>query len=60
MTFLCYSRCSTCRKAQDWLDARGETYIRREIKDEPPTEAELRAWQEASGLPLKRFWNTSG
>ena len=60
MTFLCYSRCSTCKKAQDWLDARGEDYTRREIKDVPPTEAELRAWQKLSGLPLKRFWNTSG
>ena len=60
MTFLCYSRCSTCKKAQAWLDDRGETYTRREIKDEPPTEAELRAWQKLSGLPLKRFWNTSG
>ena len=60
MTFLCYDRCSTCKKAQAWLDERGETYTRREIKAEPPTEAELRAWQKASGLPLKRFWNTSG
>ena len=60
MTFLCYDRCSTCKKAQAWLDERGETYTRREIKAEPPTEAELRAWQKQSGLPLKRFWNTSG
>ena len=60
MTFVCYDRCSTCKKAQAWLDERGETYSRREIKAEPPTEAELRAWQKMSGLPLKRFWNTSG
>ena len=60
MTFLCYDRCSTCKKAQAWLDERGEAYTRREIKAEPPTEAELRAWQKMSGLPLKRFWNTSG
>ena len=60
MTFLCNSRCSTCKKAQAWLDARGETYTRREIKEAPPTEAELRAWQKMSGLPLGRFWNTSG
>ena len=60
MTFLCYSRCSTCKKAQAWLDERGENYTRREIKEAPPTEAELRAWQKRSGLPLKRFWNTSG
>ena len=58
--FICYDRCSTCKKAQAWLDERGETYSRREIKAEPPTEAELRAWQKMSGLPLKRFWNTSG
>ena len=60
MTFVCYDRCSTCKKAQAWLDERGESYTRREIKAEPPTEAELRAWQKMSGLPLKRFWNTSG
>ena len=60
MTFVCYDRCSACKKAQAWLDERGETYTRREIKAEPPTEAELRAWQKMSGLPLKRFWNTSG
>ena len=60
MTCLCYDRCSTCKKAQAWLDARGETYTRREIKEAPPTEAELRAWQKMSGLPLGRFWNTSG
>ena len=60
MTFICYDKCSTCKKAQQWLDARGEGYTRREIKAEPPTEAELRAWHALSGLPLKRFWNTSG
>ena len=60
MTFLCYDKCSTCKKAEQWLLARGETYTRREIRAEPPTEAELRAWHAMSGLPLKRFWNTSG
>ena len=60
MLFICYSRCTTCKKAQQWLDDQGANYTRREIKDEPPTEAELRAWQKASGLPLGRFWNTSG
>ena len=60
MTFVCYDRCSTCKKAQAWLDERGAAYTRREIKAEPPTEAELRAWHKASGLPLGRFWNTSG
>ena len=60
MLFICYSRCTTCKKAQQWLDDQGANYTRREIKDEPPTEAELRKWVQMSGLPLKRFWNTSG
>lgn len=60
MVFICYDKCTTCKKAQKWLDDRGEAYTRREIKAEPPTEAELRAWVAMSGLPLKRFWNTSG
>ena len=60
MVFICYDKCTTCKKAQKWLDDRGEAYTRREIKSEPPTEAELRAWHRLSGLPLKRFWNTSG
>ena len=60
MVFICYDKCTTCKKAQKWLDDRGEVYTRREIKAEPPTEAELRAWVAMSGLPLKRFWNTSG
>ena len=60
MVFICYDKCTTCKKAQKWLDERGEQYTRREIKAEPPTEAELRAWVAMSGLPLKRFWNTSG
>lgn len=60
MLFICYSRCTTCKKAQAWLDQQGVSYTRREIKDQPPTEAELRAWVKQSGLPLKRFWNTSG
>ena len=60
MLFICYSRCTTCKKAQQWLDGQGAAYSRREIKDEPPTEAELRKWVQMSGLPLKRFWNTSG
>lgn len=60
MTFLCYDRCSTCKKAEQWLISRGADYTRREIRAEPPTEAELRAWHQRSGLPLKRFWNTSG
>ena len=60
MLFVCYPRCSTCRKAQKWLDEHGVSYEIRDIKEQNPTEEELRAWQEKSGLPLKRFFNTSG
>ena len=60
MLFICYPKCSTCRKAQDWLDAHGLSYTLRDIKEENPTTAELAEWLRKSGLPLKRFFNTSG
>lgn len=60
MLLLCYPKCSTCKKAQDWLDAQGEKYDYRDIKTDNPTYEELKAWWERSGLPLKRFFNTSG
>lgn len=60
MLFVCYPKCTTCQKARQWLDAHGVTYTVRDIKEDRPTEAELRAWHARSGLPLKRFWNTSG
>ena len=60
MLFICYSRCSTCRKAQKWLDEHGAVYELRDIREQNPTQAELRAWQKKSGLPLKQFFNTSG
>lgn len=60
MLFVCYPKCSTCRKAEKWLDEHGLTYTRRDIKTERPTAQELAAWQEKSGLELKRFFNTSG
>ena len=60
MIFLCYPRCSTCQKAKRWLDERGAAYELRDIKEQNPTAEELRAWHEKSGLPLKRFFNTSG
>ncbi len=60
MTILCYSKCSTCKKALKWLQDRGIEYRERPIKEENPTVEELRAWHERSGLPLKRFFNTSG
>lgn len=60
ITFLCYDKCSTCQKAQKWLDARGVSYTARPIRAQNPTAAELAAWQAASGLPVKKFVNTSG
>ena len=58
--FLEYPKCSTCQKAKRWLDERGVAYIDRHIVEDNPTADELRAWHERSGLPLKRFFNTSG
>ena len=55
-----YPKCSTCQKAKRWLDERGVAYIDRHIVEDNPTAEELRAWHERSGLPLKRFFNTSG
>ncbi len=59
-TFLCYPRCSTCQKAKKWLDSEGIVYTERHIGEENPTAAELEEWTKLSGLPLKRFFNTSG
>ena len=60
MLFVCYPKCTTCQKAKAWLEGRGLTFDVRDIKTDRPTEAELRQWHERSGLPLKRFFNTSG
>ena len=60
MLFLCYPKCTTCQKAKAWLDANGISYEFRDIKLENPTLEELTAWWKASGLPLKKFFNTSG
>ncbi len=60
MEFICYPKCSTCQKARKWLDDRGVKYALRDIKTDRPTYEELKAWQQVSGLPLKRFFNTSG
>lgn len=60
ITVLCYSKCSTCKKALKWLDENGIKYDERPIKDENPTKEELTEWYKKSGLPLKRFFNTSG
>ena len=60
MTILCYDKCSTCRKALAWLEGKGAAYTVRPIKEENPGLEELRQWWKRSGLPLRRFFNTSG
>ena len=60
MLFIEYPPCSTCQKAKKWLDEQNVTYESRHIKLEKPTYEELKAWHQRSGLPLKRFFNTSG
>ena len=60
MLFLQYPPCSTCKKAKNWLDAQGISYTDRHIKESKPSYEELKDWYERSGLPLKRFFNTSG
>ena len=60
MLFLCYPKCTTCQKARKWLDAKGVAYDYRDIKEENPSLEELRTWWQTSGLPLKKFFNTSG
>ena len=57
---LCYPKCTTCQKAVKWLEEKGVSYTYRDIKAENPTYEELKAWYQRSGLPLKRFFNTSG
>ena len=58
--FVEYPKCSTCKKAKAWLDAHGVAYDDRHIVEDNPTADELAAWHAASGLPLRRFFNTSG
>ena len=60
MLFICYPKCTTCQKAQKYLDEKGIAYTLRHIKEENPSLEELTQWYQASGLPLKRFFNTSG
>ncbi len=60
MIFICYPKCSTCQKARKWLDEHQIAYTLRDIKLENPTCEELTAWHKRSGLPLKKFFNTSG
>ena len=58
--FVCYSKCGTCRKAKKWLDEHNIAYEERDIREEKPSRKELKCWYEKSGLPLKKFFNTSG
>ena len=60
MLFVHYPKCTTCKKAQAWLDDRQSSYEARDIKLQNPTEGELRQWHAKSGLPLRRLFNTSG
>lgn len=60
MTFIHYPKCTTCQKAKAFLEARGVEFEARDIKTDNPTKEELRQWHKQSGLPLKRFFNTSG
>ncbi len=58
--FVEYPKCSTCQKAKKWLDQHGVAYEDRHIKEQNPTEEELKEWYSRSGLPLRKFFNTSG
>lgn len=60
MLLLHYPKCSTCQKAKKWLEAKEAKFEERDIKKQNPTKEELKAWHVKSGLPLKRFFNTSG
>ena len=60
MIFICYPKCTTCQKARKWLDEHQIAYELRDIKLENPTYDELAAWYRRSGLPLRKFFNTSG
>lgn len=60
MLFIEYPKCTTCQKAKKWLDANHIPYTDRNIKEENPTAKELKKWHKLSGMPLKKFFNTSG
>ena len=59
MQFICYPKCTTCQKAKNWLEGNGIAFDERHIKENNPTAEELKTWQKRSGLPLKKFFNTS-
>lgn len=60
MLFICYPKCSTCKKAKKWLDEHNIYYTERHIAEDNPSYDELKEWYSKSGLPLKKFFNTSG
>ena len=60
MIFVCYPKCTTCQKARKWLEEKGISHELRDIKTENPSAQELEQWYRRSGLPLKKFFNTSG
>jgi len=60
MIFVCYPKCTTCRKAKKWLESNGIAFEERHIKENNPTIEELKDWHKKSGLPIKKFFNTSG
>ena len=60
MLFVCYPKCSTCKKARKWLEENGIAFDERDIKEDNPTRKELVKWHKQSGLPLRKFFNTSG
>ena len=60
LKFICYPKCTTCQKAKKWLDDNGIEYELRDIKTDNPTQDELTLWYEKSGIPLRKFFNTSG
>ena len=60
MLFICYPKCSTCQKARKWLEENNIKYTERHIVEKNPTYEELKEWYKRSGLPLKKFFNTSG
>ena len=60
MQFICYPKCTTCQKAKKWLEDNGIAFDERNIKENNPTAEEIKAWYQRSGLPLKKFFNTSG
>ena len=60
LKFICYPKCTTCQKAKKWLDDNKIEYKLRDIKEDNPSLEELTSWHKVSGLPLKKFFNTSG